>query len=110
MGELNIFGLPEDSATLMVVTVQILNPRTSMVGFGLPTKLVLLHLTLETNSTIGLKLEDSAHQGHNLITVNKSNKTEVKKLVSLFSTTFMEMALNGTMLLVITKSQLFVKM
>ena len=53
---------------------------------------------------------DSAHQDHNLITVNKSNKTEEKKLVSPFSTTFTEMASNGTMLLVITRSQLFVKM
>merc|ERR1712150_77210 len=38
------------------------------------------------------------------------NKTGEKKLVLLFSTTFMEMALNGTMLLVITRSQLFAKM
>ena len=56
------------------------------------------------------KLSDSAHQDHNQITVNKSNKTEEKKLVLPFSTTFMEMVSNGTMLLVITRSQLFAKM
>merc|ERR1719322_1493688 len=59
---------------------------------------------------IGLKLEDSAHQDHNQITVNKSNKTEAKKLVLPYSTTSMEMVSNGTMLLVITRSQLFAKM
>ena len=55
-------------------------------------------------------LSDSAHQDHNQITVNKSNKTEERKLVSPFSTTFTEMASNGTMLLAIMRSQLFVKM
>ena len=55
------------------------------------------------------KLTDSAHQDHNQITVNKSNKTEEKKLVLPFSTTFTEMASNGTMLLAIMKNQLFVK-
>ena len=42
-------------------------------------------------------------------TVNKSNKTEKKKPVWLFWTTFTEMELNGMMLLAIMKNQLFVK-
>merc|ERR1712203_653610 len=54
--------------------------------------------------------EDSAHQDHNQITVNKSNKTEEKKLVLPFSTIFTETVSNGTMLLVITRSQLSAKM
>merc|ERR1712203_801096 len=103
-------GLPEDFVTSMVVIVQTSSPRTSTDGSGQLTKPVLLHPTPETNSTIGPKPEDSAHQDHNQITVNKSNKTEVKKLVLPFSTTFMETVSNGTMLLVITRSQLFAKM